>query len=125
MIEEELIRAKSGEDAYIGLKLNSLTDKKIMDKLVEASCAGVNIEMVVRGICCLIPQVAGKTENIRVLSIVGRFLEHSRIYIFGVGERRRYYIGSADFMTRNTVKRVEVARSGLSRESKRTTSGII
>ena len=109
MIEEELIRAKSGEDAYIGLKLNSLTDKKIMDKLVEASCAGVNIEMVVRGICCLIPQVAGKTENIRVLSIVGRFLEHSRIYIFGVGERRRYYIGSADFMTRNTVKRVEVA----------------
>jgi polyphosphate kinase len=80
-----------------------------MDKLVEASCAGVNIEMVVRGICCLIPQVAGKTENIRVLSIVGRFLEHSRIYIFGVGERRRYYIGSADFMTRNTVKRVEVA----------------
>ena len=109
MIEEEIIRAKSGEDAYIGLKLNSLTDKKIMDKLVEASCAGVNIEMVVRGICCLIPQVAGKTENIRVLSIVGRFLEHSRIYIFGVGERRRYYIGSADFMTRNTVKRVEVA----------------
>ena len=79
MIEEEIIRAKSGEDAYIGLKLNSLTDKKIMDKLVEASCAGVNIEMVVRGICCLIPQVAGKTENIRVLSIVGRFLEHSRI----------------------------------------------
>ena len=125
MIEEEIIRAKSGEDAYIGLKLNSLTDKKIMDKLVEASCAGVNIEMVVRGICCLIPQVAGKTENIRVLSIVGRFLEHSRIYIFGVGERRRYYIGSADFMTRKYSEKSGGCRSGLSGESKRTTSGIV
>ncbi len=109
MIEEEIQRARNNEEAYIGLKLNSLTDKKIMDKLVEASCAGVKIEMIVRGICCLIPGVEGHTENISVISIVGRFLEHSRIYIFGKGERAKYYIGSADFMTRNTVKRVEVA----------------
>lgn len=109
LIDEEIQRVKNGEDAYIGLKLNSLTDKKIMDKLAEASCAGVRIDMIVRGICCLIPGLEGKTENIRVISIVGRFLEHSRIYIFGCGERTKYYIGSADFMTRNTVKRVEVA----------------
>lgn len=109
MIDEEIYYAKNNMPAYIGLKLNSLTDKKIIDKLIEASCAGVKIDMIIRGICCLIPQVKGKTENIRVISIVGRFLEHSRIYIFGCGERTRYYIGSADFMTRNTVKRVEVA----------------
>lgn len=109
LIDEEIRRVKNGEDAYIGLKLNSLTDKKIMDKLAEASCAGVRIDMIVRGICCLIPGLESRTENIRVVSIVGRFLEHSRIYIFGCGERTKYYIGSADFMTRNTVKRVEVA----------------
>ena len=109
MIEEEIQHKKNGEDAYIGLKLNSLTDKKIIDKLIEASRAGVRIDMVIRGICCLIPGVKGETENIRVVSIVGRFLEHSRIYIFGCGENRKYYISSADFMTRNTVKRVEVA----------------
>ena len=109
MIDEEIRRKKNGEEAYIGLKLNSLTDKRIMDKLVEASCAGVRIDMIVRGICCLIPGIPEATENIRVISIVGRFLEHSRIYIFGCGERTKYYIGSADFMTRNTVKRVEVA----------------
>ena len=109
MIEEEIQHKKNGGDAYIGLKLNSLTDKKIIDKLIEASRAGVRIDMVIRGICCLIPGVKGETENIRVVSIVGRFLEHSRIYIFGCGENRKYYISSADFMTRNTVKRVEVA----------------
>lgn len=109
MIQEEIDHKKNGEEAYIGLKLNSLTDKKIMDKLVEASCAGVKIDMIIRGICCLIPGIKGKTENITVRSIVGRFLEHSRIYIFGRGERTKYYISSADFMTRNTVKRVEVA----------------
>lgn len=109
MIEEEITRAKNGEDAYIGLKLNSLTDKKIIDRLIAASQAGVRIDMIVRGICCLVPGVEGKTENIRIISIVGRFLEHSRIYIFGSKERAKYYIGSADFMTRNTVKRVEVA----------------
>ena len=109
MIDEEIEHRKNGEDAYIGLKLNSLTDKKIIDKLVEASKAGVHIDMIIRGISCLIPGVKGQTENIRIISIVGRFLEHSRIYIFGCGERRKYYISSADFMTRNTVKRVEVA----------------
>ena len=109
MIQEEIDHKKNGEDAYIGLKLNSLTDKKLIDKLVEASCAGVHVDMIIRGICCLIPGVEGQTENITVRSIVGRFLEHSRIYIFGCGERTKYYISSADFMTRNTVKRVEVA----------------
>ena len=109
MIDEEIACAKEGREAYIGLKMNSLTDKKIIDKLIKASQAGVKIDMVIRGICCLIPQVPGKRENIHVRSIVGRFLEHSRIYIFGKGEEAQYYIGSADFMTRNTVKRVEVA----------------
>lgn len=109
MIQMEIDHKKNGEDAYIGLKLNSLTDKKIIDKLVEASGAGVHVDMIIRGISCLIPGVEGRTDNIRIISIVGRFLEHSRIYIFGCGNRRRYYISSADFMTRNTVKRVEVA----------------
>ena len=109
MIDEEIKHAKAGEQAYIGLKMNSLTDKRIMKKLVEASCAGVHIDMVIRGICCLIPGVKGQTENIHIISIVGRFLEHSRIYIFGTQERARIYISSADFMTRNTLRRVEVA----------------
>lgn len=109
MIDEEIEHAKAGEPAYIGLKMNSLTDKRIMSKLVEASCAGVHIDMVIRGICCLIPGVKGQTENIHIISIVGRFLEHSRIYIFGTQERARIYISSADFMTRNTLRRVEVA----------------
>ena len=109
MIDEEIEQAKAGEEAYIGLKMNSLTDKKIMEKLVEASCAGVQIDMIIRGICCLIPGIKGKTENIRVRSIVGRFLEHSRIYMFGTKGREKIYIASADFMTRNTRRRVEVA----------------
>lgn len=109
MLDEEIAHARNGEEAYAGFKLNSLTDKKIIDKLIEASEAGVKIDMIIRGICCLIPGVEGKTENIRIISIVGRFLEHSRIYIFGSKERRKYYIASADFMTRNTVRRVEVA----------------
>lgn len=108
-IEEQIQKQKNGENAYIGLKMNSLTDKRIIDKLIDASKAGVKIDMIVRGICCLIPGVEGETENIHVISVVGRFLEHSRIYIFGKGEEAQYYIGSADFMTRNTVKRVEVA----------------
>ena len=109
MMDEEIQKAKQGEDAYIGIKINSLTDKTIIDKLAEASQAGVKIEMIVRGICCLIPGVKGYTENMKVISIVGRFLEHSRIYRFGTREREKVYIGSADFMTRNTIRRVEVA----------------
>lgn len=109
MIEEEIQHVKNGEEGYIGIKINSLTDKVIISKLVEASQAGVKIEMIVRGICCLIPGVQGYTENITVISIVGRFLEHSRIYRFGTKERENVYIASADFMTRNTLRRVEVA----------------
>ncbi len=109
MIDEQISLAENGEEAYIGVKINSLTDKKIIDELIKASRAGVKIELAVRGICCLIPGVPGETENIRVVSIVGRFLEHSRIYIFGKGETAKVYIASADFMTRNTLRRVEVA----------------
>ena len=109
MIDEEIAHARNGEEAYVGVKINSLTDKVIIDKLIEASQAGVRIEMIVRGICCLVPGVEGYTENIKVVSIVGRYLEHSRIYRFGTKEREKLYIASADFMTRNTVRRVEVA----------------
>ena len=108
-IDGEIASARSGGEGYIGLKLNSLTDKVLIDKLIEASCAGVKIEMVIRGISCLVAGVPGLTENITVRSIVGRYLEHSRIYIFGKGERQRIFISSADFMTRNTIRRVEVA----------------
>ena len=108
-IDREIALAKEGKEAYIGVKMNSLTDKKIMDRLIEASEAGVKVDMIIRGICCLRSKVPGKTDNIRVISIVGRFLEHSRIYIFGTKDRDDIYISSADFMTRNTLRRVEVA----------------
>ena len=98
-----------GSDGYILLKFNSLTDINMIEKLHEASCAGVTVEMIIRGICCLLPGVPGKTENITVTSIVGRFLEHSRIYVFGRGENEKMYISSADLMTRNTERRVEIA----------------
>lgn len=118
MIDEEIEHAKRGEEAYIGIKINSLTDKVIIMKLAEASQAGVKIEMIVRGICCLIPGIKGCTENIKVVSIVGRFLEHSRIYRFGTKEREKVYIASADFMTRNTIRRVEVATPVLDKRLK-------
>ena len=124
LIDEEIRHKKQGEDAYIGLKLNSLTDKRIIDKLVEASKAGVRVDMIIRGICCMVPGIKGETENVHIISIVGRFLEHSRIYIFGCGERTKYYIGSADFMTRNTVKRVEVATPVYSEKIKKRIRGL-
>lgn len=105
-MDEQIALAKRGEPGYIGAKMNSLTDKRIIEKLMEASQAGVDIELIVRGSCCLIAGVPGATDHITVRSIVGRYLEHSRIYIFGNDE---VYIASADFMTRNTTRRVEVA----------------
>ena len=108
-MDREIDKAKRGEEGYILAKMNSLTDREIIDKFAEASAAGVKIELVVRGICCILPGVPQKTENIRVVSIVGRFLEHSRVYSFGRGEDRVTYISSADLMTRNTDKRVEIA----------------
>ena len=108
-IDGEIEAAARGEGGYIGIKINSLTDKVLINKLIEASQAGVHIDMVVRGICCLRAGVPDETENIHIISIVGRYLEHSRIYIFGRGARVRYYIGSADWMTRSTLRRVEIA----------------
>ncbi len=108
-IDGEMARAGAGEPAYLGFKLNGLTDRQLIDKLIEASQAGVKIDLIVRGVCCLTGGVPGLTDNIRVVSIVGRYLEHARIYIFGEGQRRKVYLSSADFMTRNTTRRVEVA----------------
>ena len=105
MIDEEIEFARNGEPAYVGIKINSLCDKTIIDKLIEASQAGVKIDMVIRGICSLIAGVEGFTENITVTSIVGRYLEHSRIYIFGTEKRRKIYISSADYM-RSEERRV-------------------
>lgn len=108
-IDEQIDLARRGKEASMTFKLNSMTDRELIDKLAEASQAGVQIDMIIRGICCLLPGVPGKTENIRIRSIVGRFLEHARVYAFGRGETANVYISSADFMTRNTEKRIEIA----------------
>ncbi len=110
MMDEQIEIAKNGGEGYIAAKVNSLNDKAIIEKLIEASQAGVKTELIVRGICCIIPGISGYTDNITVRSIVGRFLEHSRIFIFGTdGKDQKIYIGSADYMVRNTIRRVEVA----------------
>lgn len=119
-MDEQIDLAKQGKEAYIGFKCNSVTSKAMIDKLIEASQAGVKIDMVVRGICCIIPHVKGLTDNIRVISIVGRYLEHSRIYIFGKGDNQKVYISSADLMTRNLERRVEVAAPILDEKIKKT-----
>ncbi|MCL1916751.1 MAG: polyphosphate kinase 1 [Peptococcaceae bacterium] len=108
-IEKERRKAEEGETGQIIIKCNSLTDREIMLKLIEASQSGVKVAMIIRGICCLVPLIPGFTENITVISVVGRFLEHSRIFCFGVGDERKLYISSADLMTRNTEHRVEIA----------------
>lgn len=107
-LDREIQRALVGEPARVFFKLNSLTDREVIDKIAEASCAGVRVDMIIRGISCLKPGVAGKTENVHVRSIVGRFLEHARVYAFGV-DSDMIYLSSADMMTRNTEHRVEIA----------------
>lgn len=107
-IDEEIEKAKRGEEGVITIKCNSFTDKEVMKALITASKNNVKVNLIVRGICCLIPGIEGLTENIRVVSIVGRFLEHSRIYSFGKGGERKLYISSGDMMTRNTENRVEI-----------------
>ncbi len=109
LIEKETALAKTGAPAELRFKVNSLSDIDIINHLILASDAGVDVRLIVRGICCLKVEKAGKTRNIQITSIVGRFLEHSRIYMFGTKDRRRIYISSADFMSRNTERRVEVA----------------
>ena len=106
MIDQETAK---GPEGRIIIKANSVTERDLIDKLSQASCAGVKIDLIIRGICCIVPGVPGKTENITVTSIVGRFLEHSRIYSFGKGTEKTIYLSSADIMTRNQIRRVEVA----------------
>ncbi len=108
-IDAEIAKAKAGAGGRIIVKCNSVTDLDLIEKLSEASCAGVQIDLIVRGICCILPGVKGKTDNITVTSIVGRLLEHSRIFIIGEGDDAKVYLSSADMMTRNTERRVEIA----------------
>lgn len=125
LIDDEIEKQQRGAPAGIIFKVNSITDRDIIQKLVEASQAGVKIKLIVRGICCIVPKVAGYTDNIEIISIVGRLLEHSRIYAFGVGRETKYYISSADFMTRNTSQRVEVAAPVYSFKAKQRLSRIL
>lgn len=117
-IEEEIKKCEEGQTGTVIIKCNSFTDKDIIKTLIRASEKGVQVTLIVRGICCLIPGVTGKTDNIKVISIVGRFLEHSRIYAFGSKEERKIYISSGDMMTRNTEHRVEILCPIVSEESK-------
>ena len=117
-IEEEIKKCEEGQTGTVIIKCNSFTDKDIIKTLIRASEKGVQVTLIVRGICCLIPGVTGKTDNIKVISIVGRFLEHSRIYAFGSKEERKIYISSGDMMTRNTEHRVEISCPIVSEESK-------
>ena len=125
LIDREIERAENGESAHMTMKMNSLTDRELIEKLISASKAGVKIDLVVRGICCLIPGVEGITENITVKSIVGRFLEHSRIYAFGNGDDAEIYISSADLMTRNIEKRVEIATPVLDKKIRKKIRGLL
>lgn len=109
LINEQIQRQRESNDGYIRLKLNSISDRKLIDKLSEASNEGVKIDLLVRGICCILPDIKERTENISIYQIVGRFLEHHRVYQFGKGEDAKVYISSADFMTRNIRARMEVA----------------
>lgn len=109
LIDEEILKAKYNQDGRIIIKANSITERSLIDKLMEASQTGVKIDLIIRGICCIVPGIEGKTENITVTSIVGRFLEHPRIYCFGKGKNANIYISSADLMTRNVIRRVEIA----------------
>lgn len=118
-IDGQIALAREGKPAFITAKMNSLTDKELIDKLIEASKAGVRVRLIVRGICCLVAGIEGETDNISVISIVGRFLEHSRVYCFGEGEGMEMYISSADLMTRNTNKRVEIATPVLDKTIRR------
>ncbi|HOK63289.1 MAG TPA: polyphosphate kinase 1 [Soehngenia sp.] len=108
-IDKQIENAKHDNPSRIIIKANSITERDLIDKLMQASCAGVKIDLIIRGICCILPNIKGRTENITVTNIVGRFLEHSRIYLFGEGEKCSIYISSADLMTRNLNRRVEIA----------------
>jgi polyphosphate kinase len=107
LIEEQTEKAHKGEPARIACKMNALTDPRIIESLYEASQAGVRVDLIIRGICCLRPGLEGISENIRVVSLVGRFLEHGRAFAFGEGEEEKIYLGSADLMQRNLDRRVE------------------
>ena len=106
LIDDEIAK---GSDGYIFVKANSITEREVIDKLKEASQVGVDVNLIIRGICCIVPEIKSLTENIHITSIVGRYLEHARIYAFGKGEQEKYYISSADLMTRNLNRRIEIA----------------